>query len=554
MTKAVLQKAKPHDFTVEAAAIAASVIAMITMLVLLIAVPVLQHLHRWDWHLDALATISRSGFVDGLLQRSMLATACIALAALVAGIGAHRLTDAQDPAPNLIDGDARLFRGSHARVRLAQFFAKANGADARGGLWLAPHIRLPFGDEVGNIFISGNQKSGKSTLMRALVEQCVERGDRVFIHSFKEEFSEAFGRDDAILIAPHLATGWAWDVAGDVLNVQDVREFAGRVIPSSDNPFWSLAARAVMTDIMTSMMREKPRSWTWIDLALAMFKTPTEILAILEKIRFGAKPLFLTDEDGNPNNTTHGILATMIAAVLNTIVPLALAWEHVPPARRFSIRSWLLDPSPRHRVVIFQSAGAYPQLTQLVGGGLIEAIRGVMTTEMRDSRTRRVVLALDELNELGTLPGFDRMVATCRSRGLVLICATQSIGQLRKLYGDDAETIRQLFRWQIVSKVPQGKPGDDMAATVMSKRKIVWHEKIDGQKDLVRHEEERYPVMPARMERDLGLTTNAKGEKIARMILTGAGDVYELEIPETKWAVRRKNFEPADWTKPIGNG
>jgi len=552
MSSTVLRKSKPHDFAAEAAIVAASVMAIASMVVLLVAVPVLHHLYWESWNFDALAKLSRRDFVDGLLQRSVMVATCMALAALAAGVHAFRLTDAQDPAPNLIDGDARLFRGSHARVRLAQFFAKANGPHARGGLWLAPHIRLPFGDEVGNIFISGNQKSGKSTLMRALVEQCVERGDRIFIHSFKEEFSEAFGRDDAILIAPHLAGGWAWDAAGDILNVQDVREFAGRVIPSSENPFWALAARAVMTDIMTSMMQENLRSWTWIDLAFAMFKTPAEIVAILEKIRFGAKPLFLTDEDGNPNNTTHGILATMIAAVLNTIVPLALAWEHVPPARRFSIRTWLLDPSSRHRVVIFQSAGAYPQLTQLVGGGLIEAIRAAMTTEMRDSRTRRVVLALDELNELGTLPGFDRMVATCRSRGMVLICATQSIGQLRKLYGDDAETIRQLFRWQIVSKVPQGKPGDEMAAMVMSKRKIVWHEKVDGQKDLVRHEEERYPVMPARMERDLGLTTNAKGQKIARMILTGAGDVYELEIPETKWAVRRKNFVRADWTKPIG--
>lgn len=552
MANTVLRKMKPNDFAGEAAVIAASIMAMASMLVLLVAVPIVSHLHLQGWSFAALAKMSRLDFVGGLLQRSGMIAACIGLAAVVAGIYARRLTDAQYPAPNLAEGDARLFRGSHARVMLAQFFAKANGPDARGGLWLAPHIRLPFGDEVGNIFISGNQKSGKSTLMRALMEQCVERGDRVFIHSFKEEFSEAFGRDDAILIAPHLAGGWAWDAAGDILNVQDVREFAGRVIPSSENPFWALAARAVMTDIMTSMMQEKPRSWTWIDLAQAMFKTPEEIIAILEKIRFGAKPLFLTDEDGNPNNTTHGILATMIAAVLNTIVPLALAWEHVPPARRFSIRTWLLDPSPRHCVVIFQSASAYPQLTQLVGGGLIEAIRGVMTTEMRDSRTRRVVLALDELNELGTLPGFDRMVATCRSRGMVLICATQSIGQLRKLYGDDAETIRQLFRWQIVSKVPQGKPGEDMAATVMSKRRIVWHERIDGQKDLVRHEEERYPVMPATMERDLGLTTNGKGEKIARMILTGAGDVYELEIPETKWAVRRKTFVPADWTKPIG--
>ncbi len=553
MTKTLLQKKKPHDFTGEAAVTAASIMAMTSMLILLVAVPIFQYLQWNEWRLDALAEMSRRNFVDGLLQRLLMMSACIAVAALVAGIRAHRLTDAQDPAPNLIEGDARLFRGSHARVRLAQFFANANGPHARGGLWLAPHIRLPFGDEVGNIFISGNQKSGKSTLMRALVEQCVERGDRVFIHSFKEEFSEAFGSDDAILIAPHLAAGWAWDVAGDVLNAQDVREFAGRVIPSSDNPFWALAARAVMTDIMTSMMQENPRSWTWIDLAMAMFKTPDEILAILEKIRFGAKPLFLTDEDGNPNNTTHGILATMIAAVLNTIVPLALAWEHVPASRRFSIRTWLLDRNPRHRVVIFQSAGAYPQLTQLVGRGLVEAIRGVMTTELPDSRNRRVVLALDELNELGALPDFDRMVATCRSRGMVLVCATQSIGQLRKLYGDDAETIRQLFRWQIVSKVPQGTPGEDMAATVMSKRKIVWHEKVAGQKDLVRHEEERYPVMPARMERDLGLTTNSKGEMITRMILTGAGDVYELEIPETKWAVRRKTFERADWTKAIGS-
>lgn len=494
-------------------------------------------------------------FANHLVERislAMFATIC----AMVAAYRRTRLLTAFEPVEKTyFESDAQLYMGSNARVKLREYFSRKAGA-ASGGLWIAPHIQMPAVLETDNIFINGNQNSGKSTIFRALVEQKIASGAHVFLHCFKGELSSAFGATDAVLIAPHVKGSWAWDIANDILNEQDARELAHRLIPGSDNPFWSDAARAVFTDLLVDLMTKRGRNWTWFDLGKSMFTTPEVIKDILAKHEISAAPLLMMSEDGQPTNTTHGVLATLITAVLTTVKSLAVAWQDTPPHRRFSVKAWLTDPNFPHKVVIFQSSARYSELAQLIGRGIIDRVRAFLAdSSVPDSATRRIVLALDEMAQLGELDTFDKLIATGRSKGLMVIAATQSIAQIKELYKGRSEIIRQLFRWQIVSSVPQGEPGETLAALLMSKRKVWWMEPNrarDGKGPMkVLKEDERYALTPTQMERDLGVTFDDRGNKVVRALLLGAGDVYLLDYPNTTWLARRKTFAPAEWTKAI---
>ena len=502
----------------------------------------------WDWRL----------FEDHFIERLGVAL----LAAISATIAAYWrtlwLTPSQSPVKTYFETDPQLYRGNDVYNKLPQYFAQGAGAKARGGLWIAPHIQMPAAFETDNIFINGNHNAGKSTIFRALVEQKIASGAHVFMHCFKGELSSGFGPGDAVLIAPHVADTWAWDIANDVVNEEDARELARRIVPSSDNPFWSDSARAVFTALLVDLMEKRGRSWTWLDLGVAMCPDPETIKPILARQRINPAPLLMFDEGGQPTNTTHGVLATLITAVLATVKSLALAWEGTPAHRRFSVRKWLTDPDFPHKVVIFQSSARYDALAQLVGRGIIDRIRAFLAdSSVPDSNERRIVLALDEMAQLGELDTFHRLIATGRSKGLMVIAATQSIAQMKELYRGRADVIRQLFRWQIVSTVPQGEPGETLASMLMSKRKVWWMEDnlerpTGKEPKKVRREEERYPFTPAEIERDLGVQVDAYGNRVVRALLCGAGDVYLLDYPNTTWFVRRKTFKPAEWTRPIG--
>ena len=55
------------------------------------------------------------------------------------------------------------------------------GKNGPRGLYIAPHLALPKAAETKNILIVGEPNSGKSNLIRAMVDQSIERGDRVLL-------------------------------------------------------------------------------------------------------------------------------------------------------------------------------------------------------------------------------------------------------------------------------------------------------------------------------------------------------------------------------------
>jgi hypothetical protein len=166
------------------------------------------------------------------------------------------------------------------------------------------------------------------------------------------------------LIAPQDHCSLVWDVANDCHTKQDARELAARLIPPSDDPLWSDAARDILVACVASLQATKPGFWTWRDLhtvATADKRTPHDTANAYHRdaVRLLEQP---------DNRTTQSVLSTFQAHI-HVIAALVDAWDHNDNAR-FSVSNWLKRPTP-YRPVILHRDGGYPELSNAWISGIL---------------------------------------------------------------------------------------------------------------------------------------------------------------------------------------
>ncbi len=247
-------------------------------------------------------------------------------------------------------------------------------------------------------------------------------------------------------------------------------------------------------------------------------------------------------------------MATLWAATLSGIRPLALAWGHTPPERRFSVRRWLRGEGPR--TVILQTAPEYEELSTLVAGSLLRRVAvGVSDPSLPVDPNRRVTLVLDEFHALGRIDRLETALAAGREKGLVAVAALQSLNQLPLVYGSvRGQVVRDLFRIRIFSALAAGS-SSDQAEALMKRRTLVWRERNTDpdKKGLYKTERGELPLVSATtLERDLGVRqvgpdSKNPNHKVVRAVIAGLGDVYQFDWPLTVWPKQRAGFVPARW-------
>ena len=106
---------------------------------------------------------------------------------------------------------------------------------------IAPGVAYPADLWTRGTLIVGGVGSGKSTVIKPLVEKAVEADEQILIFDSKSEFTVAFGKPS--ILAPWDARSLVWDVARDMRNALDMRRFAAAMIRESQDPMWSNASR-----------------------------------------------------------------------------------------------------------------------------------------------------------------------------------------------------------------------------------------------------------------------------------------------------------------------
>lgn len=536
-----------------------SLVFMVVFLItlpLLLALPVGDEPFAWsDWWTHLQRLINRRDWWVLLTgwRRLFMALGISAISARFSYSIARDEAPLTEPFATLDPAQPRIYYDHDARKRLSAQFTREAGYFARKGIWLAPHLNLPFDLESRFMMFAGAPGQGKSNIVRACATQMVARGDHMMLHCNKGDVTRSFDLNAVILISPTHRDGWAWDIAADIDGPAAAADFAADVVPSSEQSFWSDTARLLLTDTIRILAQEKGQNWDARDLLSAILADPNALRQRIEALDLSASPLLRGGDDDGENKTVLSIMATLLSAAMTSLRPMAYAWSAMPPEKRFSITSWLSKHYTGRKIVIIQTSPNFEVMSTVVCGGILRRTCKMLSdASVAIDSTRRVSLVLDEFFSLGRIEGFARTLSVAREKGLTCIIALQSFNQL-KLYGDDADLLLDLFQTKIYSRLVAGS-GAESAEKAVGYRDIMWlapnNAPADGDKRLFIPKTDNKPVFSAtQFASQLGVFGETEKKRFVRAIVHYAGNAYRFDWPLTTWTVRNEGFVAAPWTR-----
>lgn len=322
------------------------------------------------------------------------------------------------------------------------------------GISIHPKISICTQREQNNVAIFGTTGAGKSMAFKPLVAQAIERGDYALIYDEKGEYtSEFFTLGSTLLLAPWDERSHIWDIYKDVKTKQDAKLIAQCLIPDSSEKegIWVKGARLLFTGMILTQIRTS-KNWGWHELS-DMLKTPQIEMQEYLKVHFPIAHSFIQEN----SKTTQGFYVHLISD-LNWIEDLALAWSE-GAGEKFSVKDWVNREDHEKRVIIIQADSRF----ESIGAPLCNAIVSLVTRNYlaRDEGAeRKTWLFIDEFANLPKNPTIKKWLELARSRGARSVICTQSISQIRQIYGnDDTDAILNLLSNVISLRVGAG--GDD---------------------------------------------------------------------------------------------
>lgn len=427
--------------------------------------------------------------------------------------------------------------------------------DARGLHW--------FGDffvsrlrEVNHFLVFGAIGGGKTQTILPLLRSVMERGDKAVIFDFKGDytrmaFSKPAGaktRHEPLLLAPHDDRSVVWDIANDLVVEEDAIEVANRIIPESKDRFFSDSSRTVLALCIITLMKTKPRRWTWWEL-METTQLPLDRLQEYARQYHRDAMIYL-------NADYRQVAATIstMAAGLGAVRMLAYGWRDGQEERqRFSLRRWLLDEETRDRTLVLQRSGRFQDQSE----GWISAFLTVMSSNVSDvafgeSKDRRVWLFVDEFAQLPKVHRFEAMLETGRSKGLAVVLGIQGIEQLVAKYSQQtADQIESLIGTKVIAKINVGQTAKRLEEQFGNTIMITHRRDTDGGGRLkwVREEKREPVVHRTDFQTELGPLLHKRGVYV---LISGLGKhVYRVLVPYSQSDDLREAERPAGWTRKL---
>lgn len=295
-------------------------------------------------------------------------------------------------------------------------------------------------DETKHFKLIGTTGTGKSTVIRELLQGALGRGDRAVIAdpdgSYLNRFYDA-ARGDMIL-NPFEANAARWDLFAEMHTHYDADQLAISLIPDTEGTErpWRGYARVFLISLLRQLHRVKHDDVD--ELYRLLTTTPAEDLREL-----------LADTPAGPYLAQdNGKFFGAVRAVANTHLS---ALEHIArqaSCDRLSVRSWIqsgrgVGDSHRQegRGVLFlpYKANEIATLRSLISTWMRLAIYEAMNQSEGD---QRLWFIIDELDALGPIDGLKDALARLRKFGGRCVLGFQSIAQVSGTYGHaEAQTI-----------------------------------------------------------------------------------------------------------------
>lgn len=430
------------------------------------------------------------------------------------------------------------------------------------GINIHPAVPISKDRETRHVMILGSIGAGKTQVIRNIMKSVIARfrsgpADRLIIYDNKSDVTEGLPVDDSemILLAPWDQRTWAWDVAKDILNDVDATEIAKRLIPKSDDPFWSNAAQQLLVAVFIKLQRERGTDWSWKDINTEL----SDPYALADAVKRYNPAMQTLMED--PTSKTAQSVITTLATFSLTIRLLTQAWDNVDPITnktyeegrvipKISFREWALTPIVERRVIVMQGNKRYQTLEQAYVQSIISAFGAIMNSpEMTDDKNRRIWFFLDEFPQLGKLEGFAPYLEVGRSKGLCVILGLQDISQLREIYKQDAAASWAAICGTFIICRSQGVDTLEWLRKFFGERQIMRLSRSTSKSgESLSEQASKEPIVKDHEILDLG--PKKTGVEAILNLNNGEG-IYRLLWPYQTFDKKRPSQIQAGWTRSV---
>jgi type IV secretory pathway TraG/TraD family ATPase VirD4 len=354
----------------------------------------------------------------------------------------------------------KILSGTAAIEAARTKYEKEIGGDRHSKLskiYLAPDMPITPNQETYGIFIEGGTGSGKTVVIEYLVQQAIDRGDKIILYDVKGDFAPKIKA--RLVLNPFAVGSTVWAVARDVKTADQARQLARMLIPaqSGNDDFWNKAAHAILSGILVTLQEELPGRWTFRDVLWLLTGSREALLKKFEA-HYQIATMFLADK-GKASNTEHGVLASLAAELGPFIETLAIAWGNpAEQAEGFSFEQWLLSEASGPQVLVLQSSPEHSDTSAAWIRMAINYLAGiVISPRIENDGPLRLWLVIDELPSLGPVPRLTEIVDRGRQKGVRTVVACQSLAQIEVHYADWARSAEGTFGTRILGRMSPGE-------------------------------------------------------------------------------------------------
>lgn len=304
-------------------------------------------------------------------------------------------------------------------------------------------LPLPKRVECQHLLIHGTTGTGKSTVIKELLDHIRRRGERAIIYDKSCNLVSQFYQPERDrLLNPLDKRGADWSIWQECRDKTDFDNLAAALIPMTANaqdPFWINAARTIFAAAAFRLRQEKnPRILSLLRSLL------TADIGQLQLLLRGTEAETLMSEKTEKT-------AISIKSVLATYLK-SLCYIH-DQDNPFSIRQWIQQDQLQEWLFISSLGDRHESLKPLITAWLDIAINALLS--LPENPDRRIWVILDELGSLQQLPYLTSALAEARKFGGCFVVGIQSVAQLAKTYGfEGGREISSLLNTRFMFRVP----------------------------------------------------------------------------------------------------
>lgn len=302
------------------------------------------------------------------------------------------------------------------------------------GLWWGM-MRLPSSVATSHFAIVGSTGSGKTISIRLLMQSVLPnigtgKDQRALIYDAKQDIISILAGInlpcEVVILNPFDKRGVAWDMAKDITSPATAQQIATILIPENKNasqPFFSDAARHLLSGVLISFIKKCPEKWTFRDVVLAL-KSQERLKKVLLS---SPETSDLVEQYFSDETTARNVMST-VATKMQRYEFIAAAWERSEKA--ISLREWLTGEF----ILVLGNDEATRTALDAINQVIFKRLSELILAQT-ESETRRTWVFFDELRQAGKLEGLSSLLTKGRSKGASVILGYQDIEGLREVYG-----------------------------------------------------------------------------------------------------------------------